>query len=177
MSANLLKNNKGQLHIMQTVFTLIVVFIILFIAFVGFMVFQKGEVEESINKQKQKGSISVASYFLAIPEISCSQKQDVKQNCVDASKMLNFNTEDRLEYYYDYFGNSKITVKILYPKDYKNGLCDQDNFKTKDCDSFMIYNNTIDNFYTKEPFFIPISIYDPFKDSYYAGYAKVEVYY
>lgn len=128
---------------------------------------------KNINSEK---AILAASYVLTTPEIACSEKLDVKQNCFDASKMLVFNATSNIEYYSDYFYNSKITVFVFYGNQ-SSGICSQNNFPN--CNEFDLYNNIPDKFQSQlQPnvYSIPVSVYDPFSNHYYAAYATIEVY-
>ncbi|MFA6088892.1 MAG: hypothetical protein WC755_03435 [Candidatus Woesearchaeota archaeon] len=170
---------KGQIQTMQTVFILIIIIIILIIGFVVFVVFKNDSAKQSQVVSKERQSIEIASYILTIPEISCSLKGDVKQNCFDGTKLISFNSNKYLDYYYDYFGYSNISVKIIYPIVFvnENKLCTKTgSFPYPNCDTFNIYDNTPETWTSKEPFFIPVSIFNPITNEYNLGIANVEVY-
>lgn len=171
---NTIQNKNAQIHIMQTVFVLIIVFVILFIAFYGYMQYKKDTYIKETEDQKSKDTILVASYVLSTPELSCSQKKDVKQNCFDASKLLVFDSSSNLEYYADHYGFSNITVQVIYGNK-SFGVCDGTSFPM--CNYFVLYENVPESENSVPTnYYIPVSVYNPFEDSYYAAYALVSVY-
>lgn len=180
MSASILRNKrKGQLHLMQTAFILIFIFIILFFGFVFYVNSKMSESEKDYRESSLKSTVAISNYFLSMPEISCSLKGDVKQSCVDFSKLLVFNASNDLDYYYDLLGNSKVSVYILYPSINPDPemLCTNTNYENYNCSKIMVYDNPLDDFHGSEPYYIPLSIYNPFDDNYFMGYAEVKVYY
>jgi len=166
-------NKKAQIQIMQTVIIIIVVFIILFIGFIFYMQYSKDSAAADIEKMDTKKSILAASYVLAIPEIACSQKLDIKQNCFDSSKMLVFNASKNVEYYSDYFYTSNINVLVFFGNA-SSGVCDPSNYPN--CNQFILFENKPEGDIDVEPYYIPVSVFNPFDNTYSAAYATIEVF-
>lgn len=152
---------KSQIRIGESI---AVLFIFLIFVVLGFSFYAK--VQKSGFKSKQEENINLLAIETAqkasfLPELQCSRKNIIVDNCFDILKVEAFsgivkNNLDLVRYYYDIFGFSSITVEEVYPN----------------AEEWVIYNNTLnDSSSIFTP--VPISLYDAKTGGYYFGALKV----
>ncbi len=161
------KNTGGQIKMIESVFVVIIFMIILMVGLVYFSRFQRSEAEYLSTEKDLKESIQLAQTFASLPEVSCTENNVVRENCVDLAKLRAMNNLSRTElsYYFDLFRYGTVSVIKIFPQDMDEGK------------RWVIYNKTrpdADYFSTA----IPMALYDsedPRKPTYF-GLMEVTFY-
>ena len=155
---------KSQIRIGESI---AILFIFLILVVVGFSFYAKVQKSGFMFQQEENINllaIETAQKASFLPELQCSRKNIVVDNCFDILKVEAFsgivkNNPDLVSHYYDVFGFSLITVEEVYPA----------------AKEWVIYNNTLnDSSSIFTP--VPISLYDAKTGGYYFGALKVKYY-
>ena len=149
---------KSQIQLAEST-TIVLIIIILIVIGFGFYAYLKAE---NLKKDKilfdEYEDIQLTLTASNVPELLCSHRGVVDNNCYDWLKVKSLATliaskdPAALFYYTDYFGSSIITISKMYPLP---------------SESIMVYNNTRDGDYSNKT--IPILIYDPVEQKNYFG--------
>ena len=103
---------KAQLQIMENTFILIIVFLILSIALIYVMVMRNAEQKDKLSEFKDIELIKKSQILNFLPEMQCSDNNNLDPDCYDILKMVAFRDyleQDKL-YYRSLLGNIKIRV-------------------------------------------------------------------
>ena len=142
-------SKKSQIHMMETIAILLIFFVIIVIGFMFFMRTASVSQEGKVTKDQELQSIRVSQAISFLPELQCSSKNIIDENCFDKFKLNAFETmknnpgEDFINFYYPFFYFSEITVKQIYPPG----------------DNWVLYNKTLNG--TSYKTTIPILLRDP----------------
>jgi len=155
----------------ETIAILIVFFFMVVFGLSFYVRIQQSQVEYSIEEQAQLKSIEIAQKTMFLPELQCSSKNVIIENCFDILKMEKFNElmdSERNQTYFDTFEFSKIEVKEIYPDEIIS-------------EKWTLYNREKilkdkPTWKTKSTTQVPISLYDPIEKKYYIGILTIEVY-
>ena len=144
-------SKKSQVRMMETIAILLVFFVIVVIGFMFYIKTASIGQSSKITKIQELESIRISQAISFLPELQCSSKNIIKDNCFDKLKLDVFQTDDFQSMdgfstnYYNMFYFSTIVVNETYPST---------------SNSWVLYDRPIE----KAPFFvtsIPILIYDP----------------
>lgn len=109
-------NRNAQIQMMETIAILIIFFVLIIISFVFFMKTSSLGQEQKITKNQELESIRVSQAISFLPELQCSSKNILKDNCFDKYKLNAFqNLPNKNKTYYPLFYFSDISVKEIYP--------------------------------------------------------------
>jgi len=146
---------------LETIAVLIIFFIILVFGISFFFNFQKESFKQASREFNEKRAVSLASSLITLPELSCSELGST-QLCIDELKLkasaeiINKNRKD----YSDLLGNSKISIKKLFP----------------DEKSFDLYDFSQITNPQKSIIRIPITLFDPIANKRSYAYLEVTTY-
>jgi uncharacterized protein (UPF0333 family) len=157
-----IKNNKAQIHMMETISVLLVFFILILIGFVFYVKIIKGNIEIEKEEKRQLEAIEIAQRVMFFPELQCSEENVVRSDCIDILKLnaaADIIRQNQI-YYYDRLGFSKVLVNELYPKNR----------------NWILYDKSLVKFKDKITTHLPISIFDPKEKEYSFGIMQVDVY-
>lgn len=165
-------SKKAQLQMMENSFVLITIFIILILAFIFVMAIQEQDRKEKIEQLRGLEIVKKSQVLNFIPELQCSDSNDIDPDCYDILKMIAF--KDRLEqektqddrYYHNALGNLNITVKRFDPSPDENKWIEEWN----------IYDNPPSENNGIMYVHYPVLLRDPIKNSNYFGVLKLGVY-
>jgi len=162
---------KAQMQMAETIVILLIFFIIIGLALTFYGVFQAGSIREGEREQFEKEAIRVALVVSNLPEVDCSDDNQITQNCFDKLKVQTLSglagraggNDEAFLFYQAEFRSSKVTIQEIFP----------------DPEEFVIYDNAPEKFKEMIPTFIPITIRDPMRplqmqDAF--GLLTVEVY-
>ena len=107
---------KAQIRIMETIAILLIFFVLLVLGFVFFMRTASFTQEGKITKNQELQSIRVSQAISFLPELQCSSKNIITENCFDKYKLeVVKNNGGFSSDYYPLFYFSNITVEEIYP--------------------------------------------------------------
>lgn len=152
---------KSQISITETIAILLIFFILVALGFVFYLRISKASVKTQYETGTDLLAIEVTQKASFLPELQCSKKNVVTDNCIDILKLESATTiiDENKESYYDLFYNSLIEIEQIYPSP----------------DNWILYNNEIaDASAIFTP--VPILLYNPTSDEYYFGVLKVTYY-
>ncbi|TKJ17385.1 hypothetical protein CEE44_02520 [Candidatus Woesearchaeota archaeon B3_Woes] len=107
---------KSQIQMMETIAIMLIFFVIIVIGFTFYIRTSGFSQGQKIAKIQELESIKVSQAISFLPELQCSSKNIIKDNCFDMYKLSAFMTlPDKNNVYYPFFYYSDITVKEIYP--------------------------------------------------------------
>ena len=134
---------KSQIQMMETIAIMLIFFVIIVIGFTFYIKTSGFSQGQKITKIQELEYIKVSQAISFLPELQCSSKNIIKDNCFDMFKLSAFiNLPDKNNVYYPFLYYSDITVSEIYPS-------------TK---SWNIYNRTRNS--TSYKTTIPILLYN-----------------
>lgn len=149
---------KSQVAISETIAILFIFFILLALGFMFYLRVSRASSETQYQKGTDLMSIEITQKASFLPELQCSKKNVITDNCIDILKLESAKdiiNENRASYY-DLFFGSEIVVEEIYP--------------TKK--TWVLYNNTLND--TSEIFTpVPILLYNATSDDHYFGVLTV----
>jgi hypothetical protein len=152
---------------METIAVLLIFFVIIFVGFTFFTRMSKSSIQEKIEERQELAKIEATQVITNLPEIQCSNDNDIKEKCVDLLKIgaaegtINNNIED----YFYLFSYSNVTVVRIFP-----------SASPGQKSSWNLYSMMPDEIEAKLASYFPVLIYDPMEQMYYFGYMVVEVF-
>ncbi|MFP4522961.1 MAG: hypothetical protein ACLFNM_00235 [Candidatus Woesearchaeota archaeon] len=168
----LLSSKKGQMQSLESIFAVIV---ILFLIILGIIFFSRAQQEETVTLSRtfaDLDDVAQTQIIASLGELSCSEYDVAKTSCFDLYKVRLFNTTIQnipfaAEYYFNQFGDAKITIKDVYPTSEQG-----------DVTQYVIYENEIgDNqSYSSTMTIIPITLYDSLTDESHFGLLEIQTY-
>jgi len=155
---------KAQIQMGESIAVIIIITIMIFFALAFYSKVKTLDIKEEANKFNQYDAIKLANIVSNMPEILCSRQRVIDINCVDEYKLLALNTSisggESFFYYRSLFGNSRISVKQMYPSN----------------KFYSIYENNFTSNQSIDAILIPITIYNPITRKNAFGVLKVEAY-
>ncbi len=173
MPNNLLKLNKGQIRMGETIAVLLIFFVLLILAFFFFSSIQAATTKGAISVNLQEQGIKVTQIASYLPELQCSTENIVPTsfNCVDLEKaraasnvVRNLTNRD---FYTSTFGYANITLEVINVQTSNNLASTQE---------ITIYDVVKPNYKSASLFPVPVSVLDPKNSTTYFGILKVIVY-
>jgi hypothetical protein len=157
---------KAQVHMAETIAILFIFFLMLGFGFILYAKFQRINMKETQTKNSELESIEVTQRVSFLPELQCSLKGVVTDNCIDVLKLDAFRKKLELEpelvqeLYFNMFKYSNITIIQLYPLPEKRWTL-YENIKNDSSSIFVP---------------VPISLYNATTKSNAFGVLEVRIY-
>jgi hypothetical protein len=120
----LTRSKKSQVRIMETIAILLIFFVLVVMGFVFFMRTVSVTQEGKVTKDQELQSIRVSQSASFLPELQCSSKNIIDENCFDKYKLDAFTNDN---FYYPFFYFSSLSVSEIYPGN----------------QSWVLYNNSL----------------------------------
>jgi hypothetical protein len=151
-----MKNIKAQVQLGESTAVIIVVIILLVIGIVFWNKVNGSDIQKLSSQSQELSTIEIANAVSELPELKCSESGVDKVKCLDWHKIIAMNDTinnpaDKKAYlfYNNYFKNSKITVRELYP--YERNITIYDANLSKSTKTLLIpIPISIKNYITKE---------------------------
>ncbi len=159
---------KAQLQIMENIFVLLIIFAILAMAFVFVMIMQKSAQKDKIEEFKELEMIKKAQIMNFLPEMQCSDNNNLDPDCYDILKIEVFKKyldKDKL-YYRPLLGNIKIEIYMYDPSPEIN----------KEIKKWELFDNPPRQYRGILPVRFPVLLKDSVENSDYFGYIVLSVY-
>ncbi len=153
-----MKSRRAQIQMMETIAILLIFFVIIVIGFIFFIRMASYGQGEKITKAQELESIRVSQAISFLPELQCSSKNIIKDNCFDKYKLNAFAGSTNDEIYYPLFYYSNITVEETYPNN----------------NTWVLYERVRNGTYYTT--FIPILLYNATDRTYSFGSLNVKYY-
>ena len=153
---------------MENVFVLLIIFIILVMAFVFVMILQKSAQQDKMDEFKELEMIKKAQVLNFLPEMQCSDNNNLDPDCYDIFKIEIFKKyleTDKL-YYRSLLGNIKIEVSRYDPSPGIN----------KEIQTWELFDNPPQDYEGIQPVRFPVLLKDVVENSNYFGYIRLGVY-
>lgn len=146
---------------METIAIMLIFFILLVLGFVFYLkIASYGQVGK-VAKVQELESIRVSQMISFFPELQCSNKNIIDENCFDKYKVMSFavlDNQTKDSVYYPFFYYSTIQVTQIYP----NGS------------SWVLYNKTRNS--TSYRTIVPVNLLDPLTKTKSFGIMTVQSY-
>ena len=107
-----IRSKKSQIHMMETIAILLIFFVLVIMGFIFFMRTVSVSQEGKVTKDQELQSIRVSQAVSFLPELQCSSKNIIDENCFDKYKLDAFIDDN---FYYPFFYFSNITINEIYP--------------------------------------------------------------
>ena len=149
MPFNLLKMQKAQIKMTETIGVLVVFFILILFGFIFYAQYQKSAIREHQQEATVKRAVATSLKAFYLPEIRCTRGFDVAFTaCIDIDKAEIFSAtiEENFNFYSNIFGKADIYI-------IRDVLSSADS-------RIQIYNGAPEEFSKKIPIRFPISVYD-----------------
>ena len=163
-----MKSKKAQIQMMENVFVMIIIFVILIIAFLFVMVMQKSKQADKLEELKEMELVKKAQVLNFLPEMQCSDNNNIDPDCYDILKILTFT--DYLETgdldYDSMLGDIKIEIFRYDPSPGIN----------QEIESWVVYDNPPGEYEGKLPVQFPVLLKDVRENANYFGYIKLIIY-
>ncbi len=129
---------KAQIQMGENVIILFIFFILLVFAVVFFTRLQNTKTQQKISEDVEGKALEIAQRIAFLPEVQCTKDNaEVFSGCYDRyslqgmSDLREEGKREYIDYYYDIFGFSTITVTTLFPKQEQIIIYDNQNSKLK----------------------------------------------
>ncbi len=160
-----MKSKKSQLQMMENAFIILIVFVILIIAFLFVIGMQRSGHSDKITEFNQLELIKKAKVLNFLPEMQCSDNNNIDPDCYDILKIESFiqllqNDKD----YEVLLGHLNLSVKQY---DLVNDVWTNE---------WYIYDKPREEFNGVMQIQFPISLYDRIEDEYYFGVVYLGIY-
>lgn len=158
-------NKKSQIHMMETIAVLFIFFVLAGIGLVFYLNIMKGNIDVEKEEIRQLQAIEIAQRTVFLPELQCSEGEDIiKSGCIDVEMLKAFLELDMATanqvYYHNRLGFSRIVINQIYPTS----------------TSWVLYDKPLDKFSDKITTNLPISLKYPKENKYSFGVVEVNVY-
>jgi len=156
----MLRKNKSQIQIGETIAVLFVFFILIIIGIVFYVKILKSNLESEQEELSQLRSVGIVQRVMFLPELQCSEGNVIKDNCIDILKLESAPSimQGNELYYYDLLEFSDVNITQIYPAEAKWVLYSR---KTKDFKNKFLTN-------------VPVSLYDPITRKHGFGILTIE---
>lgn len=182
---------RAQIKMGESVGILVIFFLLLVFGFSFFGKVSQSSLAKSEQEAFELKSVNVAQMFLFLPELQCTEQESVDVDCIDIYKMNEllkltstkpdgtgafpgYDEKTRL-YYFNLFGSAKVTLVQVYPDPGLDPFITNNGFTLYTDGSRPFYGNLATKYTKKLATNIPVSIYNPLRNTYAFGYLKVEV--
>ncbi len=132
---------KAQIKIQQTAFMLIAITIFFVLAGVFILAFKISDIRESAEALQEENAMLLIAKIANSPEFSCGKAFGSKTNCIDSDKV--FMLKEHIGVYEDFWGVSKIEIRIIYPEK-ENRVCTLQNYPN--CNVIELKDDDMDSY-------------------------------
>src|SRR3989338_6322602 len=105
---------KSQIHMMETIIVLALFFILIILSYAFYLNAFGDKIDDEIGESAGLNAAKISQMASSLPEIQCSQKNVIANNCIDMIKLEAaseaIKKKENEGYYFDRFAFSKITV-------------------------------------------------------------------
>jgi len=162
--AGMIKMQKSQIKLGETVAIMFVFFILLIVGAVFYMNIQRSTVAQDITQAYELRAVELAQTISFLPEAQCTESNVVKASCFDLYKLIALSkvagTPLGTNLYSNEFGMTTIRLFMIYPRG----------------GNWTLYSNPKGNFTSAPVTHIPIALYNTTVDKYYFGVLEVTTY-
>jgi len=149
----------------ETIAIMVVFFFLVVFGFSFYTRVQTSSFQQQYRRNIDLNAIQTVQKVSFLPELQCSFRNVQVDNCLDILKVERFyreliNHNDMLNYYYDLFGFSNITIKQIYPEG----------------PTYYVYTKPLENASFSISTYVPVSLYNATSREYYIGIMEVRVY-
>lgn len=146
---------KSQIKMMETISVLMIFLILLAFVLIFYISFSKASNPKARDEKANLKAIEISQFASYMPELQCSRKNIIEENCFDIEKINVFKdyTENDPDgqkalntIYYDVFEESRVTIHQYYPEGNSWVIYERIPTKTK-VESRQV--------------FIPVNLFDP----------------
>ncbi|MBI3035509.1 hypothetical protein HYY71_04245 [Candidatus Woesearchaeota archaeon] len=155
-------NRKSQIQIGETIAVLFVFFILIVVGLIFYARVIKGNIEIEGEESSQLRSVGIAQRVMFLPEVQCSEDNNIIDNCIDTLKLESAQSlmRENEVYYYDLFEFGNISVAQIYPNEVK----------------WSLYLRKADNLRNKIVTNVPVSLYNPVTRRHGFGVLTIETF-
>ncbi len=150
---------------METIIALALFFILIILGYAFYLNVFGDKIDDEIGESADLNAAKIAQMASFFPEIQCSQKNVIANNCIDTIKLEAaleaIKKTENEEYYFGRFAFSKITVHEIYPNSKKLNI---------------VYDRQLRDYSSKIVANMPVSIFYPLENKYAFGVISVEAY-
>ena len=181
-----MKQQKGQIQLGESIFVVIIIILMIVFGLVFYSGASKTSIDDESSGFDDLESISITQYVTSLTELQCSLQEVEFPNCFDASKLDSFERlllatggDTAKEFYFSQLGNAKLEITQVFP--FIPSI--DDPLEPK---SWLIYHNEpvvsedlakgITTRTTESRINLPVSIYDPIRDTYDFGIITITRY-
>lgn len=177
MHARHSSKTRGQIHLQETFFVLLLVVVLLFLGIFLYAKFFTGSLQQRADTLSEREATLFLARFSSLAEVRCADKP-----CLDTSKFFPFQSlaqQHRITYT-QLLGNQKISVEEVYPVPLSSTLCTRALYLQPSypgsCSRWVLYEQKPTT--TKQTMVLStvVSLYYPENDLYTLGRLTVEVY-
>ena len=173
-----MKTRKAQIQMGENIAVLVIFFFLLVLGLVFYLRVHTSNTNIKKSEYNDLLAVQISQKVAFMPEIRCSKENIAEPNCFNLEELKIFagNTvlslDDRDNYYYGQFRNSKVNISIIYPPSIPcvpaSSACVPD--------SWIIYDKGLKDFGSKISTAVYVSLFDPVTKKYSFGVMNVEVY-
>lgn len=155
-------NRKSQIQIGETIAVLFVFFILIVVGLIFYARVIKGNIEIEGEESSQLRSVGIAQRVMFLPEVQCSEDNNIIDNCIDTLKLESAQSlmRENEVYYYDLFEFGNISIAQIYPNEAK----------------WSLYLRKADNPRNKIVTNVPVSLYNPVTRRHGFGVLTIETF-
>jgi hypothetical protein len=182
-------NKKSQIRMTETIAVIFVFFVLVLFGLIFYAQISKGVAEDKYVEQLGDRAVSVALTAAFLPELRCGESTtSAARDCVDLYKLKHTKQlmGDQSDYYFDLFGNARITVVELPSSTHLPYFCEMRGSSNSQTglilarDGCVLYDMPKEGATRIITTPIPISILNPLNDNlqpeFYFGVLYVDVY-
>ncbi len=161
-----LRRYKAQVRMGETLMVLFMFFILLVFGLVLYVKLSGVSARMKQQENRALSAVAIEQQIRFLSEIQCTQGGSVQFDCYDLSKVAALGAvyDQHLGYYQRLFGRANITFTQTFPVP-----------QPPLPDTIILYEET-EGATSAQPFYTPVTLYDPLSDSMMFGYLKIEVY-
>jgi len=159
-----MKARKSQIKIGESVAVLMIFFILIIMGIIFWSRYSQMSATQQQETDIISKAIKTSQTVTFLPELQCSTLEVIKFSCFDLYKIRAMQElmadGDEMQYYFDSFSFSNITVYSIYPT-------------TESWNLYDFTGGNISGYVTTQ---IPVAIYDPVTMKFAFGYVNVAAY-
>ncbi|MBS3135408.1 hypothetical protein J4401_00430 [Candidatus Woesearchaeota archaeon] len=158
---------KAQIQMMETIAALFIFLVIIAVSIVFYFNISSHSISEKKQELAELSAVEMQQLVLSLPELQCTQNNVLETNCIDifrldaASKGKGEIIYIDKEKYFSIFGQSKVSVKQIYP------------ISTEE---WVVYESKPARITSKSEVSFPVSLYEPGTQQHSFGLIMMEAY-
>lgn len=166
---------KAQIQLGESIFVVFIVILLIVFGLVFYAQANRDSIQREANEFQDLETIVTTQYATSLVELKCSLQEIQYPNCFDKTKLDAFKAlvvdqgdEVYQEFYFSQLGNARLHIRQVYP--YQNPPLE-----------WLIYENEKEEVVTdnlarvslQEQASLPVSIYDPIRNTYAFGILEI----